>query len=998
MYINCHSYFSLSYGTLSIKSLVQRGKESGCKIMALTDINACSGVFDFVYECQQAGIKPLVGIEFRNGDDFKYIMLAANAAGFYEMNQFLTDYLETEKPFPTKAPESENVFTIYPLSHFNAGRDLRMGDNEYIGIRFWEINQLFRYKDHPVIHKVLAYHTLTFDDKTSHNVHRLLRAIGKNTLLSKLDKNIEANNHETFFTIPDLLDKFQNCKAFLRNTALVVNGCDFQFDYKTNKSKQVFTTSKPADMAMLRKLAYDGAENRYERITQEVKERIEKELAIIETLNFASYFLITWDILRFARSKGYFHVGRGSGANSIVAYCVEITDVDPIELNLFFERFINPERTSPPDFDLDFSWDERDEVIEYIFTRYGKDHVCLIATYNTYQKNSAVRELAKVFGLPKREIDDLIDYPEKVSTNPHVRYILKYAPLLIDLPHNLSIHAGGVLISELPIYHYTALLPMPKGFPVSMWDMYVAEDIGFPKFDILSQRGLGHIKMTVDIVRQNHQINIDIHQVQKFKKDENIKKQLQKNETMGCFYIESPAMRQLMNKLHVDNYLLLVAASSIIRPGVASSGMMGEFIRRHHNPHNISYLHPRMAELLSETYGVMIYQEDVLKVASGFANLSLSEADVLRRAMSGKYRSRVEFQKLVDKWFANCKEMGYPEELAKEVWRQVESFAGYSFSKAHSASYAVESYQSLFLKTYYPLEFMTAVINNQGGFYRAQYYFHEAKRWGAEVEVPEINESEYITTIQGKIIWMGFMHVKSLEYNLITEICRERKQGGVYRSFDDFVNRVNVDLQQLIILIRVGAFRRLGSSKIELLWTAHLLYHGRFKPITYKETLFEKIETPTYKLPVFSEDYKRIEDAYDEMELIGFSMLSPFELADEPISSNLGADDFQSLYNQNIRIYGYYVTNKTIRTKNKKLMAFGYFIDVYGKFFDTTHFPQVLEKQKFTGTGVYEIKGKVVEDFGFYSIEVHHMRKLPVKPDPRTVGNLEQTETIMLAE
>jgi DNA polymerase-3 subunit alpha len=665
-----------------------------------------------------------------------------------------------------------------------------------------------------------------------------------------------------------------------------------------------------------------------------------------------------------------------------VAYCVGITDVNPIELDLYFERFINPFRTSPPDFDIDFSWDERDEIIDYVFKRYGKEYVCLLATYNTFQDRSAVRELAKVFGLPKSEIDEMIKYPEKASQNEYTKYIFQYAPLLEDYPNSLSIHAGGIMISEEPLSNYTALQPMPKGFPICQFDMYVAEDIGFAKFDVLSQRGLGHIKTAVDIVKENRGVDIDIHAIQKFKDDENIKRQLQSHETMGCFYVESPAMRSLIWKLRCDNYITLVAASSIIRPGVSSSGMMKEYIVRYHNPHQVSYLHPKMQELLSDTFGVMVYQEDVLKVAHGFANLTLAEADILRRAMSGKFRSRTEFQRITDKWFNNCKELGYTEELAKEVWRQIESFSGYSFSKAHSASFAVESYQSLYLKTYFPLEFMVAVINNFGGFYSTEFYIHEARRYGALIEAPEINESDYLTRIEGNVIWLGWIHIKSLENKLIEGLLQERNFGH-FTSFSNFVSRISIGLEQLIILIRIGAFRNFGTPKKELLWEAHFRYNSRFQPSHYKQTLFGLPEPETYHLPVLV--CHPLEDAYDQIELLGFSISSPFELVAVTNSTSTTGQNLVSLVGRNIKIYGYLVTWKPVRTKNHKLMGFGYFLDEKGEFFDTTHFPPSLEKYPFRGRGVYCLDGKVVEEFGFPSLEVSSMQKLEVKADPRSL-------------
>ncbi len=981
MYLNCHSYFSFNYGALSVKDLVAKAKAAGCKKLALTDINNVSGIFDFIKECGKAGIDPIAGVEFRNGDDLKYIALAKNQKGFNEINRFLSDYLASGKPFPQKAPPFKNSFTIYPLSHFESNPTLDA--NEYIGIRFWEITKLFKYQKHAAIKKVLAMQSVTFHDKITYNLHRLLRAIGKNVLLSKLSRSDEACPDELFFDVSVLYEKFSNCQSFLRNTEAVMNGCKFEFDFKTGKNKRIYTDSRKTDTEFLRKLTFDGAVKRYDVSDEKVLERIDRELGIIEEMEFEAYFLMTWDVINYAKNKGYFHVGRGSGANSIVAYCIGITDVDPIELNLFFERFINKERTSPPDFDIDFSWDERNEIIEYFFTRYGREHVCLLATYNTFQRNSAIRELAKVFGLPKAEVDTYLRYPEKAQENEYMRYILRYAPLMDDFPHNLSIHAGGILVSEEPLYNYTALQPMPKGFPICQWDMYIAEEIGFAKFDVLSQRGLGHIKMTVDIVRENHGINIDIHQVERFKTDEGVRKKLQSNETMGCFYIESPAMRQLMWKLRCDNYLTLVAASSIIRPGVASSGMMKAYIERHYNPHNIIYLHPRMKELLEDTYGVMIYQEDVIKVANGFAGLTLGESDMLRRAMSGKYRARMEFEKIVDRWFINCKERGYSDELAKEVWRQVESFAGYSFSKAHSASYAVESYQSLYLKTYFPLEFITAVINNFGGFYRTEFYIHEAKRCGAIIEVPDINESDFLTSIKGKTIWLGWVHVKSLEAKMMERILNERQRNGRFVSFSNFAHRVALGLEQLIVLIRLGAFRNFGVSKKELLWEAHLLLHNNYKPSVYKEALFEYLE-PETNLPTLS--YDPLEDIYDEIEFLDFTISSPFELCAEPLASTLTSDNLHEMFGKPISLYGYLVTWKSIRTKNGKIMGFGYFYDLSGKFFDTVHFPQTLEKYPLRGSGVYYLSGKVVEDFGFYSIEIESMRKVELKPDPRSVS------------
>ena len=336
--------------------------------------------------------------------------------------------------------------------------------------------------------------------------------------------------------------------------------------------------------------------------------------------------------------------------------------------------------------------------------------------------------------------------------------VLKYSQLIHGKPNHLSIHAGGILITEKPIHSFTATDLPPKGFPTTQFDMHIAEDVGLYKFDILGQRGLAKIKEALTIIRENRpeEAAIDIHHVTTFIKDKTVNTLVKKAQCLGCFYVESPAMRMLLKKLEVDNYLGLVAASSIIRPGVANSGMMREYILRHQDRSRLSEAHPVLLEIMPETYGVMVYQEDVIKVAHYFADLTLGEADVLRRGMSGKFRSREEFQRVRQKFMDNCRKKGYKDAVTQDVWRQIESFAGYAFAKGHSASYAVESYQSLFLKTYYPLEFMVAVLNNGGGFYHPEIYIHEIHMFGGSIHPPCINRSDVVTTIAGKAVFLGF--------------------------------------------------------------------------------------------------------------------------------------------------------------------------------------------------------------------------------------------------
>ena len=978
MYANCHSYYSLRYGTLPLDKLLEAAGRLGIGTMALTDINNSMGMIDFVKECGKKGIKPVAGIEFRDGNDLLYIGIARNNHGFKELNEFLSRHNIGGTPLPDRAQAFDNAYVIYPFGKYSPGE---LCENEFTGIRATELNKLISsdYRDHQ--DKLIALCPLTFLDEAGYELHRHLRAIDNNTLLSKLVPGQVAPPDEMLVPPARLLKQYEQYPAIVSHTQQLLAGCSIAFDFTSVKNKKLYSATPYDDRCLLEKLAMDGLTYRYGKQDKEALRRVRHELEIIDRLGFSSYFLITWDLIQYTMSRGFYHVGRGSGANSIVAYCLRITDVDPIELNLYFERFLNPKRTSPPDFDIDYSWKDRDEVFDYIFKRYGRERTALLGATSTFKGKSILRELGKVYGLPKEEIDILVEEPNNpLNQNELARQIMNIGIRMTDFPNIRSIHSGGVLVSEEPITCYTALDMPPKAFPTTQWDMYVAEDLGYEKLDILSQRGLGHIKECADIILENLGISIDVHRVQDFKKDAKVRHQLQTGETIGCFYIESPAMRGLLKKLHCDNYLTLVAASSIIRPGVARSGMMKEYIWRFHNPGKFKYLHPVMEEQLSETYGVMVYQEDVLKICHHFAGLDLADADVLRRAMSGKFRSRVEFQKIIDRFFDNCREKGYPEETTKEVWRQIESFAGYSFSKAHSASYAVESYQSLYLKSHYPLEFMVAVINNFGGFYHTWVYVNEARRCGAMIEQPCVNHSRYTTRITGNTIWLGFVHIANLDSNTAQAIVAEREREGTFADLADFVNRVPVGMEQAILLIRLDAFRFTGRSKQQLLWEVHMLLH-KGEPVNTNTALFT---TPARRFELPALVHNATEDAFDEIELLGFPVtMSYFELLQTDFRGELKARDLAENVGRKVRMVGLLVTIKYVRTIRNEIMNFGTFFDDAGEFFDTVHFPPALKQYPYKGQGVYLILGKIVEEFGFPSIEVEKMAKLPLVKDER---------------
>ena len=1028
-----HSYYSFRYGTCSPEDVLDRASANDYDVVALTDINSTAGSLNFVRVASKKGIKPVLGIDFRNGAKPCFLALAKNNKGWEEINIYLSHFLHSGEPIPERAPHFKHVFVIYPF--VSIPLDDRLDDpevsahprlssihdnsqpttancqqpkaknqqptallsHEFISVAPGDLIRFSRSPWAKYKHKAVIGHRFSFAGKREFNAHRLLRAIDNNCLLSKLPTSEEGDPGDVWMHRNEVMALYSEYPQMIANTTRLLQECRINFEFGDaypHKNLRLYTDSLAEDEAMLRRLCIENLEYRYPDADAEVMKRLNMELDVISQKQFVSYFLINWDITGYARSKGYFYVGRGSGANSLVAYVLRITDVDPIELDLYFERFINLYRKNPPDFDLDFSWRDRPDVTRYIFERF--EHCAILATYNTFQYRAVVRELGKVFGLPKDEIDVLTRGKfDAAALDGHARLVLQYSQLIQGFPSHLSLHAGGILIADAPIHAFSPTWMPPKGFATVQFDMVVAEDIGLYKFDILGQRGLGKIKDTVGIVAQNQPDapDFDIHDLKRFKQDEKIQELLRNGDAIGCFYVESPAMRMLMKKLRVDNYLGLVAASSVIRPGVSKSGMMREFILRYRYPEKRKEAHPTMLAIMPETYGVMVYQEDVIKVAHYFAGLTLGEADVLRRGMSGKFRSREEFAKAKGKFFSNCKKKGYADTLTAEVWRQVESFAGYAFAKGHSASYAVESYQSLFLKAHYPLEYMVAVINNGGGFYNREFYLHEARMKGAVIVPPCINNAHNECTISGREIMLGFGFLQGLEDHTVYEIIKARDRGEEHQPFvdlDDFIDRVHIGIEQIDILIRIGAFRFTGRNKREILWEARFKLSGHTAGEYGVANLFREPRR-NYALPDLKSTPR--EDAFDEIELLGFPLCDPFELVEEiqaiassdQAAGGIRAAHLPQLIGRRVVLYGYLVTARDVKTSRGDRMAFGNFVDMEGHFIDSVHFPPVLRQFPFRGRGVYKITGTVCEEFDCISVEADGLEKMGLVEDARYV-------------
>ena len=464
MYLNCHTYYSLRFGTFSEESLLQLAQQNGVEKLVLTDINNTSAALNFVRLAPEYGIAPLVGIDFRNGVEPCFIGIAKNNQGYQELNNYLSQHLHQKTEIPVRAPQFQHAFVVYPFETVLLNELDGFQSNEFIGVSVKELRRLPFSRLKNYCDKLVIQQPVTFRNKRDYNAHRLLRAVDNNVLLSKLDLAEVAQEDEQMLPLAQLLKAFEAFPFIIENTEKLVQQCSIHFDFSSNRKPQnlrFYLGSQVDDEAKLLALCKEGLPYRYPTVTPAIENRLAKELDLIKKMGFVSYFLINWDIVSYARSQGFFYVGRGSGANSIVAYLLRITDVDPMELDLYFERFINLYRANPPDFDIDFSWRDREHMTHYIFNRFK--HVALVGTYVTFKYKGVVRELGKVFGLPKAEIDALSN-GDSVSAklDSMAKLVLKYGKLIEGMPNYVSVHASGILISEHPLHAFPLLFCHPK--------------------------------------------------------------------------------------------------------------------------------------------------------------------------------------------------------------------------------------------------------------------------------------------------------------------------------------------------------------------------------------------------------------------------------------------------------------------------------------------------------------------------------------------------------
>ena len=984
------------WGTCSPEKICAAAKKRGYRRLAITDTNNLYGLWSFLKSCKRENLIPIVGAELTDSENgYRAVCLVKNDQGYRNLCRIITRR-HIDAAFDLKSAiltHAKGLVTItqHPglLTQWHeAGLTVAAAVSGKPDSVAFRLRKTSRYLGIPMLFTSGSFFANPDDFKT----HRMLRAIDLNTSLSRLKTEDTTSSEAWLSTAAEYTRRFAIWPDVLRATEAIAEQLTF-----TGPRRGLILPpwtdiqSNDIDQA-LRAAAYKGAKKRYgDDLAETVVDRLEHELRIIREMGFSSYFLVVQDIV----SRSPRICGRGSGAASLIAYSLGITNVCPIKHNLYFERFLNPGRSDPPDIDIDFAWDERDKVLQSVLDQY-EGHAALVCNHVTFRPRMAIREVAKVFGLTEREINrvtkrlpwfwrsdhtkedffqilrQLPEFSEFDFPEPWPE-IIRIARHIIGIPRYISVHPGGVVITPGPIDNYVPVELAPKGVPIIQWEKDAAEESGLVKIDLLGNRSLGVIRDAVANLRENG-TEFD----ERFWEPEDdgaTQANVAKGNTMGCFYIESPAMRLLQKKTNVGDFEHLVINSSIIRP--AANEFIREYVRRLRGG-KWKAIHPLLSDVLEETYGIMIYQEDVSKTAVALAGFSHSDADGLRKIMSKKDKVR----KLDDyqaRFTAGARAKGVRNDQIADIWSMMMSFRGYSFCKPHSASYARVSFQAAYLKTHYPAEFMAAVISNQGGFYSTFAYVSEARRMGVKILPPDVNSSDILWKGSTEIIRVGLLSIKNISSETCKRIVSGRKEKS-YTDIIDFLDRVRPISPEARSLINAGALDLLHpkDNRAGLLWELACWQKSGSNRHGAGDLFDERIAVPK---PVFPPEKER-ERLRQEFAALGFLCdQHPMRLYADMLKKlkTVKAKNLHRFVGRHVRIAGLLITGKVVHTKHGDPMEFMTFEDDSGLietiFFPKTYrrFCSILDRSR-----PFILHGKVEEDFGAIIMTVNRVEAIDV--------------------
>ncbi len=1022
VHLHTHTEFSLLDGANKIKELPARAKELGMNALAITDHGVMFGVVDFYKECKKVGIKPIIGCEVyvaprtrfekEPNIDNKYshlILLAKNETGYKNLSKIVT--IGFTEGFYYKPRIDLEVLEKYHeglvcLSACLAGsvnkailkEDMEeakkvamwhknlFGDDYYLEVQPNGLpEQVLANQKLIEISKELNIPLVATNDchylkKEDAYIHEVLLCIQTGKKMNDVDR-MKMGAEEFYVKSPEeMADYFKNIPEAIENTVKIAEKCNFDFEFGNTKLPNYDVPPEYKTHAdYFKMLCRTGLVKRYgENPEKEITDRLEYEISVIEKMGYVDYYLIVWDFINHAKEEGIsVGPGRGSGAGSIAAFAMGITDIDPIKYNLLFERFLNPERVSMPDFDVDFCYERRPEVIEYVAKKYGRDHVSQIITFGTMSARMVIRDVARALDIPYAEADKLAkmvpmelhitiqkaleqnrEFKELYENDEATRKLLDIAMRLEGLPRQASTHACGVLITDKPVLDYVPLY-VNEGTIEAQFIMTTLEELGLLKMDFLGLRTLTVISDTLKFVKENR--NIDV----QFDKDMNDQKVFkdtwQSGNTVGVFQFESQGMTNFMKELKPDTLEDIIAGVSLYRPGPMDQ--IPRYIKNKLDPEHSEYTHPALEPILNVTYGCMVYQEQVMQIVRDLAGYSLGRADLVRRAMGKK---KLEVMAKEREYFIHgqvdengnvlipgCVRNGIDEQSANKIFDEMAEFAKYAFNKSHAAAYAVVSYRTAYLKTYYPVEFMAATLNSfLGNLDKIPEYIAECKRINIEILKPSINKSFTKFTVNENKIRFGLGSVKNVGTSAIETIVAERNKNGEFKSFTDFCERMQgeaVNKKCIESLIKAGAFDELDETRHTLIESYEgildIISGESKKSIDGQVTMFdlgnqETTEKHKYNL-IKQEEYDERTLLDMEKEMLGIYISGhPLAKLRDKIKANTNIDTLQMLNMKEendlskdgrpVKYAGIITSVKKKYTKNNTIMAFVTVEDLYG--------------------------------------------------------------------
>ena len=1020
VHLHVHSEYSLLDGMSRIKDLPVRAKELGMKAIALTDHGVMYGAVDFYKECKKNDIKPIIGCEVyvaphnrfdkEAGRDNGYnhlILLAKNKTGYQNLSKLVSlsfvegFYYKPRIDLEILEKYSEGLICLSACLAGSLSQAIIQGnmekaeeialwhkrvfkDDYYIEIQHnglrqqimvnQKLIQLARKLDIPLV----ATNDAHYLKKEDSYFHEVLLCIQTGKRMSDEDR-MRFETEEFYIKSPEeMADYFSEFPDAIENTVKIAEKCNYDFEFGVTKLPNYDVPEEYAThLDYFKDLCYKGIKNRYgENPSEEVMSRLEYEISVIDKMGYVDYFLIVWDYINYAKSVGIpVGPGRGSGAGSIAAYAIGITDIDPLKYGLLFERFLNPERVSMPDFDVDFCYERRGEVIEYVERKYGKDHVSQIITFGTMAAKMVIRDVGRVLDYPYSETDKLAkmipmevhitipkaleqnrEFKELYESNPSVKQLIDIAIKLEGLPRQASTHACGIVITKDPVDTYVPLY-VNDGNISTQYTMNLLEELGLLKMDFLGLRTLTVISDTEKLVKQNRGIDVEY---DKDMNDPKVYKLWANGESVGIFQFESQGMTNFMKELKPDCLEDIIAGVSLYRPGPMDQ--IPRYIKGKQNPGHNEYTHPALEPILNVTYGCMVYQEQVMQIVRDLAGYSLGRADLVRRAMGKKKLDVMAKEREV---FINgqvdengnivvpgCVRNGIDAESANKIFDEMAEFAKYAFNKSHAACYAVVAYRTAYLKTYYPEEFMAATLNSfLGNLDKVPIYIYECKRLNIGILKPDINKSFTKFTVQDKKIRFGLGSIKNVGISAIETVISERERNGEFKSFTDFCERIQsgtVNRKCIECLIKAGCFDEMNQTRATLLASYERILdtinnQGR-NSMANQVTMFDLVqpeETVKYQYTVLKELDER-ELLAQEKEMIGIYISGhPLEKFKDAIQrqTNINSIQIKDLNGenagkfkdgQNVKYAGTITSVKKKYTKRNTIMAFVTVEDLYG--------------------------------------------------------------------